>query len=124
VNADSKDKISVPGTGELVFWCFSVCSENLFPLFASNEICLLPSITDGFKEAKLYPASTPVAVECHRLVADIPPQAELGHRGQLLRIVAALLSLEFKNARRQRVGFVRVEEHMTQVFETCLWPGY
>ncbi len=26
---------------------------------------------------------------------DVPPQADLGHRGQLLRIVAAVLSLEF-----------------------------
>jgi AraC-like DNA-binding protein len=117
VNAASEDKIGIPGTGELVFWCFSVCFENLFPLFASNEICLLQSITDGLKKAKLYPASTPLAAECHRLLADIPPHAELGHRGQLLRIVAALLSMEFKNARRQRVGFVRVEEHMSQVFE-------
>ena len=117
VNAASEDKIGIPGTGELVFWCFSVCFENLFPLFASNEICLLQSITDGLKKAKFYPASTPLAAECHRLLADIPPHAELGHRGQLLRIVAALLSMEFKNARRQRVGFVRVEEHMSQVFE-------
>src|SRR6186997_1810806 len=78
VNAASEDKIGIPGTGELVFWCFSVCSENLFPLFASNEICLLQSITDGLKKAKLYPASTPLAAECHRLLADIPPHAELG----------------------------------------------
>lgn len=117
-NAASGGKIGVPGTGELVFWCFSVCLEHLFPLFASNEICLLQSITDGFKDAKLYPASSPLAVECHRLLADVPPQAELGHRSQLLRIVAAVLSLEFKNAHRQRVGFVRVEERLIQVFES------
>lgn len=116
-NTASPGKIGVPESGELIFWCFSVSVENLFPLFASNEVCLLQGITDGFKESKHYAASSPLAAECHRLLADLPPQADLGHRSQLLRIVAAVFSLEFTHAHRQRVGFVRVEEHMAQVFE-------
>lgn len=116
-HAAAKGKIGCHGTGEVVFWCFSVCFENLFPLFASHEIPLLQSITDGFKAARLYPASNPLALECHRLLADLPPQTDLGHRGQLLRIVAAILSPELKNAHRQRVGFVGAEEHLMQVFE-------
>jgi AraC-like DNA-binding protein len=116
-SAASGGKIGVPTAGEMVFWCFSVCLENLFPLFATNEICLLQSVLDGFKDAKFHPASSPLALECHRLLSDVPPQADLAHRGQLLRIVAATLSGEFKSAHRQRVGFVRAEEHLIQVFE-------
>ena len=55
--------------------------------------------------------------ECHRLLADAPSQFNLDHRGQLLRVISAILSVEFKNARGEKVGFIRVEEHMTQVFE-------
>jgi AraC-like DNA-binding protein len=110
-------KLYAPDRGELVFACFSVRPEHLFPLFASNEICLLQGITDDFKRAKLYPASSPLAGECHRLLGEVPPQFNLDHRSQLLRVAAAILTVEFKNAHSQRVGFVRSEDHMIQVFE-------
>ena len=103
--------------GEMVFWFFAVNFEHLFPLFASNEICLLQNVTEGFKGTKLYGASSPLAGECHRLLAEVPPQFNLDHRSQLLRVVAAILSVEFKTAQPYRVGFVRAEEHMIQVFE-------
>ncbi|MGD0261297.1 MAG: helix-turn-helix transcriptional regulator [Verrucomicrobiota bacterium] len=110
-------KLCGPERGEMVFACFSVCLEHLFPLFASKEICLLQGIADDFKRAKLYPASSPLAVECHRLLGEVPPQFNLDHRGQLLRVAAAILTVEFKNAHSQRVGFIRSEDHMIQVFE-------
>ncbi len=102
---------------EMVFWFFRISLEHLFPLFASNEICQLQSVTEGFKRAKLYGASSPLAGECHRLLAAVPPQFDLDHRSQLLRVVAAILSVEFKTAQPYRVGFVGGEEHMVQVFE-------
>ena len=101
----------------MVFWFFAVNFEHLFPLFASNEICLLQNVAESFKGTKLYEASSPLAVECHRLLAEVPPQFDLNHRSQLLRVVAAILSVEFKNVQPHRAGFVRVEEHMIQVFE-------
>jgi AraC-like DNA-binding protein len=110
-------KLCAPDRGEMVFACFSVCFEHLLPLFASSEICLLQGVTDGFKRAKLYPASSPLAVECHRLLGEVPPQFNLDHRGQLLRVAAAILTVEFMNAHGQRVGFIRPEDHMIQVFE-------
>ena len=110
-------KLCAPDRGEMVFACFSVRSEHLFPLFASNEICLLQGVTDDFKQAKLYPASSPLAVECHRLLGEVPPQFNLDHRSQLLRVAAAILTVEFKNAHSQRIGFIRPEDHMIQVFE-------
>lgn len=103
--------------GELVFWFFATNFEHLFPLFASNEICMLQNVTEGFKGTKLYGASSPLAGECHRLLAEVPPQFNLDHRSQLLRVVAAILSVEFKTAQPNRVGFIRAEVHMIQVFE-------
>jgi AraC-like DNA-binding protein len=103
--------------GGMVFWFFAVNFEHLFPLFASNEICLLQNVTEGFKGTKLYGAASPLAGECHRLLAEVPPQFNLDHRSQLLRVVAAILSVEFKTAQPHRAGFVRAEEHIIQVFE-------
>lgn len=105
------------GKGEFVFWTFSVCFENLLPLFASNEISLLHHIIESFKAAKTYPAVNPLAVDCQRLLAAVPADFNLDHRGQLLRIAASILSLEFKAAQTQRGGYVRAEDHMVQVFE-------
>ena len=110
-------KVCASDRGEIVFACFSVCIEHLFPLFAGNEIRLLQGVIDDFKRVKLYPASAPLAVECHRLLAEVPPQFNLDHRSQLLRVVAAILTVEFTNAHSGRVGFIRPDEHMIQVFE-------
>lgn len=110
-------KLCVSDADELLFWWFSMCSEHLFPLFASSEICLVQSVMEEFKGAKLYPASSPTSRQTHRLLASMPPQFDLDHRTQLLRVAAAILATEFKNAHSRRVGFIRAEEHMTQVFE-------
>jgi AraC-like DNA-binding protein len=118
VNAARGGKVCVANRGEVVFWCFNLCFEHLYPLFASNEICLFRSVIDGFIEAKLYPASDALARECYRLLADVAPQFSLDHRSQLLRVAAAILAAEFTNMRRQRGGFVRIEDHMINVFES------
>jgi AraC-like DNA-binding protein len=102
---------------EFLFWTYSVCFENLLPLFSSHEISSLHNITEGFKAAKFYPASTPVATECQRLLGLVPPQFNLDHRGQLIRITATILSGEFKEGQSQRIGYVRTEDHMVRVFE-------
>ena len=103
--------------GEFLFWIFSISFENLLPLFGNNEISLLHNITEGFKATKVYPANNPLAVECQRLLGLVPPQFNLDHRGQLVRIAASILSVEFKDAQTQRGGFVRAEDHLVQVFE-------
>jgi len=103
--------------GEFLFWTFSVCFENLLPLFAGHEISQLHNITEGFKATKLYPASSQLAAECQSLLGVVPPQFNLDHRGQLIRIAAAILSMEFKEGQSQRIGYARTEDHMVQVFE-------
>ena len=117
-NAAVGGKLAVADSkGEFLYWTFSVCFENLLPLFASSEITFLHNITEGFKATKIYPASNPLAMECQRLLKVVPPQSNLDHRGQLIRIAASILSLEFNQARTQRGGYVRAEDHMAQVFE-------
>ena len=88
------------------------------PLFAVSEICLLQNTTENLKCPKLYPAASPVAQDCHRLVAAAPPEGNLDHRGHVLSMAAAVFSVEFKNTRRQRGGFVHLEDHMMQVFKS------
>jgi AraC-like DNA-binding protein len=116
LNSLDKGKITVTGD-EMAFWWFSVCFDHLFPLFAVGEICLLQDMTENLKDSKHYSASSPLAQECHRLVAAAPPQGNVDHRSQVIRVAAAVLSAEFKTARHKRVGFVRIEDHMMQVFE-------
>ena len=103
--------------GEFLFWIFSVCFENLLPLFASNEIGMLHNITESFQAAKFYPASSSLATECQRLLGAVPAQFNLDHRGQLIRIAASILSVEFKECQSQRSGYERTEDHMVQIFE-------
>lgn len=117
VDGAAGGRLCAPARGELVFASFSVRFENMLPLFASNEIPLLQSVTDDFKRPKLYPAASPLAAECHRLLGELPAQFNLDHRSQLLRVAAAILTLELTNAHSRRAGFVRADDHMIQVFE-------
>jgi AraC-like DNA-binding protein len=102
---------------EMVFWNFSICAEHLFPLFASSEIGLLQKVTENLGTVRVYPASTPVASECHRLVGEVSPQFDLSHRIQLLRIVVAVFALELKSVRNQSNESGGAKRHMLQVFE-------
>jgi AraC-like DNA-binding protein len=117
VNGTSGGKVCASNKGELVFRCFSLCFEHMFPLFANEEISHLQTVSQAFKGAKLYSSSTALAGECHRLLGDVSSRFNLDHRIQLLRVFAAILDLEFKTARPKRDGFVRADEHMVRVFE-------
>jgi len=117
LNGDSSAKICSLKGNEFAFMGFSLRLDHLFPLFAPTEISLLETITEGFKGCKLYPASSGLAGACHKLVEEISPQFNLDHRGQLLRLAAAILNEEFNMAHGHRVGFVRAEDHLVQVFE-------
>jgi AraC-like DNA-binding protein len=118
VNTGAGGRLFASDNGELVFWWFSLCLEHLFPLFATNEIHLLQPVLDTFKVPRLYAAAGTLSVACHRLLAEVTPQFDLDHRGQLLRIASAVLSAEFKQTHTQRSGFIRAEEHILHVFES------
>ncbi len=116
LNSAEGGKISAT-SDKMIFWHFSLCFEHLFPLFDIDEISLLQDTTDNFRGSKLFPSSSLLAIQCHRIVASAPPQGGVDHRSHVLGIAAAVLSAEFESTRKRRVGFVRVEDHMMQVFE-------
>jgi len=98
----------------MVFSHFSVSLEQLLPLLAVNEISLLRNIPASFKKAKLYSASNVIARKCHRLLRGIPSQFNLNHRGQLLRVAAAVLAVELKST---GIGSVQNDGNATGIFE-------
>lgn len=111
------NKLCVARGTEMVFWSFSLRLEHLLPLFACDEISALQEVTDSFKRAKFFPASTALAIKCHRLIEEAPSQLDLEHRSHLLRVAAAILNEEFTAAHHLRVGLGQLEERIIQVFE-------
>jgi AraC-like DNA-binding protein len=120
-NGTPGSKISAHDVGgeksEFLFWTFSVSFENLLPLFSNQEISLLHQVTENFKAGKVYQAANPVSAECIRLLELVPPQINLNHRGQLLRIASTILSAEFNEGLSKRRGTFRSDDHMVQIFE-------
>jgi len=117
LNGAPQGGVSADAGGDLAFCFFSTRLEHLFPLFAGSEIGLLQNLAEGLKVARHHDSASPLARECHKLLAETPPRLDLVHRGQLLRVVGALLGAEFKTAQSHHAGFVRADEHMVQVFE-------
>ena len=117
LNGSVGAKLSASEKDAFEFWSFSVCFENLLPLFSGHEISLLHNLTDSYKTAKIHPAGAPLAKECLQLATAVPEQINLNHRGHLIRIATAVFSVDFKEAQTRRSGFVRAEDHMVQVFE-------
>lgn len=105
------------GRGEFLYWTFSVSIENLLPLFSAYEISLLHQIKECFNAGKVFPARLPLSAECQRLLDLVPPQLNLDHRGQLIRVAATILSTEFNETFSKRNGGARSNDHMVQVFE-------
>jgi AraC family transcriptional activator of mar-sox-rob regulon len=105
------------GKSEFQFWTFSISFENLLPLFASHEISLLHYLAENLKATRFFAARTPLAADCQRLLAEVPADFDLDHRGQLLRIAASVLASEFKAIQAQRGDSAGPDDHVAQVFE-------
>jgi AraC-like DNA-binding protein len=100
-----------------LFWEFTSRLEHLLPLFSAEEICLLQFIWENFRGSKLYAAATPLAKRCQVLAESAPPPGSLDHRIQVLQVVAAVLTLEFLNARAQRNAPTPGHDHLMRLFE-------
>jgi len=116
-NGGRGGKLRVADGDGLTFRNFSITLEHLYPLFAAEEISLLDNLTQSLCGLRMHSASSALAQECHRLVQSVPIEPTLDQRSQLVRIAALLLTEEFKAVRRERVGFVRAEEHVAQVLQ-------
>jgi AraC-like DNA-binding protein len=117
VKGATEGRLCASNGTELVVCAFLLRLEHLIPLFDGKEISLLQTVMTRFDNPKLFPASTVLAMECHRLIKGVPPQFNLVHRSQLLRIAATVLSEEFKSAHVRRMNSVSVENHLVEVFE-------
>jgi AraC-like DNA-binding protein len=113
----SVGKLYADEKSECIFTNFSVLFEHLFPLFASNEIGLLHNVMANFKAGRIFSPTSTVSTECQPMLESAFAQSRLQQRSQLLRIVAAILSDEFKTVHSQRSGMGWAEDHMIQVFE-------
>lgn len=102
---------------------FSLQPEHLIPLLRCEELCLMQTVTDALKTPRHYPAATPLADECHRLLNQRPsPQTppdrfDLHLRGHLLHVAATVLREEFEQRHPARSGFIRMDEHVARVLE-------
>jgi AraC-like DNA-binding protein len=110
-------KLCSVGKTDLEFAWFAVSLDHLFPLFATGEICLIQNVPTGLRIPKVYSAADPIAVQCHRLLAEISPKCDINHRSQLLRAAALLISAEIKSKQRQQFASESAEDHMMRVFE-------
>jgi AraC-like DNA-binding protein len=110
-------KLSAAGDGELAFWFFSLDVEHLMPLFGPQDISRVQGLVDSFASPRVYPATTPLAQECHELLSHVPTQFNFEHRCQVLRAAAKVFTQELTRS-RQPVGQLRSEDHLTQVFES------
>jgi AraC-like DNA-binding protein len=116
LNTEAEGKLAAQN-GELLFWEFATRLEHLLPLFSAEEICMLQGIWENLRGSKLYPASTPLAKQCHFLVENAPPPGNLDHRTHVLRVAAAVLTLEFLNAHTGRNVLVSGRDQFTRKFE-------
>ena len=117
VNGYFRARPSVTAWQEMTILSFAVSFEHLFPLFASVEVSLLQNITEALQGFRYHSAFSPLAQECHRLLEAVPPQFDLDHRSQLLRVVAAILTPEFRNTRQQQRRFQGSEDYPFGNFE-------
>jgi len=117
VNGYFRTRPSVTASQEVMILSFTVSFEHLFPLFASVEVSLLQNINEALQGFRYHSAFSPLAQECHRLLEAVPPQFDLDHRSQLLRVVAAILTPEFRNTRLQQRRFQGSENHLFRNFE-------
>jgi AraC-like DNA-binding protein len=117
VNAATGGSLRVANGSSMPFFCFSLGLDHLWALCATHELCLLESVMDRLKAAKLHVAAAPIAQRCFDLLRQVPREQNLEHRTQLLRVAAALLCDEFEKALPPRSGYVRNEQHLLQVLE-------
>jgi len=115
-----------PGTGgtftaldgkQIRFSFFTTSIDRFYPLLSSQEISVLEYVVGEMKRPKWFGATHPIAIECQKMIAEATPEPTLSHRGQLLRIAAALLSSEFRTASNKRLGNAAPDDNLMQVFE-------
>lgn len=116
----SRCRLTVPEDIGFSARCFVVLMENLLLLASTAEIGVLMRKTDLLKQPRLYPASLPLAVECHQQLSGVTEFFGLDHRTQLLRIAGMLLSSELQRlgGERSQGAPCQKDDRLNQIFES------
>lgn len=101
---------------EFTFGWFVFSFEQLLPLLSAAEMCRVRELLSCAGNSKVYSSESAAAVECHRLVQDIPPESSLGHRARLLAVIAAILSEELAALPVGSAEQQDIAEHFTEIF--------
>ncbi len=117
LNGVGSGKISADAKSDFLFRGFSLGVDQFFPLFESREISFLNSVVDRFKAGKFYPRNSALAQNCQKLIGAVEAQFNLEHRSQLLRIAAAVLTVEFQSVQGQLGNLGRTGDHTLRAFE-------
>lgn len=115
VTPSLEGRVSVFNESEFLFSYFYLHFENLHPLLSCTEIAAFQSVMDRMNGIRLYPATSGLAMECHRCLLTTPVHFDLNHRCHLLRLAAIVLAVEF-GKKTEQAGPLRVEDRMVQVF--------
>lgn len=84
--------------GDFAVSHFLIDYEQLLPLFTLREVCLLKTVANRLRCARLYPSTGDLAQRCHALVRAAPTQNTIEQRCHLLKIAAAALAEEINLA--------------------------
>ncbi len=110
-------KLSVADGTEAVFSAFTLNLEHILSLFSSDEIASAQTVFDGFREFRLYSHSSTIAEQCQGMLTGLPPQSDLEHRSQLLRVASVVLAAEWRQLRSRQTRPARFEDHVLKLFE-------
>ena len=117
VNAPAEGKLRLRARTEMEFGFFAVSLEQLLPLFSPDEFSLAQGLMNVFNSSRLYSGATERARIWHELIAKVPSDAGIEHRGQVLTVAASVLSEEFRNAQAGTAANGNAEERIGLVFE-------
>lgn len=98
VFAKASDKLGALDAQGFSALRFLLSFAQLGALLGLRELSLLDKVSNNLSNSRYYPAASPMARQCHALVADTPPVLNLEHRSHLLKVAATILAEEFKAA--------------------------
>lgn len=117
MTASGKAALTPSRGREATFAWFCTRLDHLYPLFESTEISQLNRVAERFLLPRHYPRQSELAIDCHRLLADVPRALTLEHRSHLLRLVSNILTAELALLEPPRAHSAGPDAHFFRVVE-------
>jgi AraC-like DNA-binding protein len=84
--------VSAAQTLSFEFDTFSVSLSHLALIFGTTDLSLRQRFERECRNSKFYPARSPVACQCHKLIKEMPLLRTVQHRTHLLSVAAIALA--------------------------------